>query len=84
MYNSEYYQETGSSTTEGSLLLPIRSENETICNLNNHDFSSYSWMAPESYFDATWDLRSDVWMFGVLLWGLLRSQLSLSCCSMRR
>ena len=27
------------------------------------------WMAPESYFDSTWDLRSDVWMFGVLLWG---------------
>ena len=26
------------------------------------------WMAPESYFDATWDMRSDVWMFGVLLW----------------
>ena len=30
------------------------------------------WMAPESYFDGTWDLRSDVWMFGVLLWGMLR------------
>ena len=29
------------------------------------------WMAPESYFDGTWDLRSDVWMFGVLLWGEL-------------
>ena len=27
------------------------------------------WMAPESYFDGTWDLKSDVWMFGVLLWG---------------
>ena len=27
------------------------------------------WMAPESYSDGTWDLRSDVWMFGVLLWG---------------
>ena len=26
------------------------------------------WMAPESYTDATWDLRTDVWMFGVLLW----------------
>ena len=30
------------------------------------------WMAPESYFDGTWDVRSDVWMFGVLLWGMLR------------
>ena len=26
------------------------------------------WMAPESYSDGTWDLRTDVWMFGVLLW----------------
>ena len=26
------------------------------------------WMAPESYTDGTWDLKSDVWMFGVLLW----------------
>ena len=26
------------------------------------------WMAPESYTDGSWDLRSDVWMFGVLLW----------------
>ena len=26
------------------------------------------WMAPESYFDGNWDMRSDVWMFGVLLW----------------
>jgi hypothetical protein len=28
------------------------------------------WMAPESYSDGTWDLQSDVWMAGVLLWGL--------------
>lgn len=28
-------------------------------------------MAPESYLDAVWDLKSDVWMFGVLLWGLI-------------
>jgi hypothetical protein len=27
------------------------------------------WMAPESYFDGTWNLRTDVWMFGVLIWG---------------
>ena len=26
------------------------------------------WMAPESYTDGTWDLRTDAWMFGVLLW----------------
>ena len=26
------------------------------------------WMAPESYTDGTWDLKTDAWMFGVLLW----------------
>ena len=26
------------------------------------------WMAPESYLDGTWNLQTDVWMFGVLLW----------------
>ena len=30
------------------------------------------WMAPESYTDATWDLKTDVWMFGVLLWGAMQ------------
>jgi serine/threonine protein kinase len=30
------------------------------------------WMAPESYFDGTWDLASDMWMYGVLLWGMRR------------
>ncbi len=29
----------------------------------------HSWMAPESFFDGVWDVRSDVWMFGVYLWG---------------
>ena len=32
------------------------------------------WMAPESYFDGTWDARSDVWMFGVLVWGMSTGQ----------
>ena len=27
------------------------------------------WMAPESFTDGTWDLRTDVWMFSVLIWG---------------
>ena len=26
------------------------------------------WMAPESFTDGSWDLRTDVWMFGVLIW----------------
>ena len=26
------------------------------------------WMAPESFTDGTWDLKSDIWMFGVMLW----------------
>ena len=25
-------------------------------------------LAPESYTDGTWDLRTEVWMFGVLVW----------------
>jgi hypothetical protein len=29
------------------------------------------WMAPESFFDGVWDAKTDVWMLGVLLWGLL-------------
>jgi hypothetical protein len=32
---------------------------------------STRWMAPESYYDGIWDLTADVWMFGVLLWGML-------------
>ena len=27
------------------------------------------WMSPESIIDGVWDVRTDVWMFGVLLWG---------------
>ena len=38
------------------------------------------WMAPESYFDGTWTLQSDMWMHGVLLWGLL-CLLLLGVCS---
>ena len=26
------------------------------------------WMAPESFTDGTWDVKTDVWMLGVLLW----------------
>ena len=41
----------------------------SVCTLHCHcDQLSARWMAPESYFDSTWDLCSDVWMFGVLLW----------------
>ena len=27
------------------------------------------WMSPESIIDGVWDVRTDVWMLGVLLWG---------------
>jgi hypothetical protein len=39
------------------------------------------WMAPESYSDGTWDLQSDMWMAGVLLWGLwlVRMPLLMTC-----
>ena len=30
-------------------------------------------MAPESFYDGTWDHLTDVWMFAVLLWGVLRN-----------
>ena len=39
--------------------------NVVLCDEDGH-----RWMAPESYTDGTWDLRTDVWMVGVLLWGL--------------
>ena len=26
-------------------------------------------MSPESYYDGTWNLKTDIWSFGVLLWG---------------
>jgi serine/threonine protein kinase len=29
-------------------------------------------MAPESYLDGVWNVRTDVWSFAVLLWGTLR------------
>ena len=28
------------------------------------------WMAPESFFDGVWDVKTDAWMLGVLLWGM--------------
>ena len=31
------------------------------------------WMAPESFTDGTWDLKSDIWMCGVLLWEIFSS-----------
>ncbi len=38
------------------------------------------WMAPESFFDGVWDAKTDVWMLGVLLWGLLVKRRSLVTC----
>lgn len=37
------------------------------------------WMAPESFSDGTWDLKTDVWMFGVVLWGMHGLALLFAC-----
>eukprot|EP00042_Codosiga_hollandica_P025302 m.111619 g.111619 ORF g.111619 m.111619 type:complete len:1373 (-) comp51827_c1_seq4:2114-6232(-) len=49
-------------------------QSEYYSQSNSADGSTWAlpirWMAPESFFDGTWDSRSDAWMFGVLLWEL--------------
>ena len=48
--------------TTHTVSIEFAPHNSTV-NLNHR------WMAPESFFDGVWDLRSDAWMFAVLLWG---------------
>ncbi len=67
---AQYYTQ---NTRHGSLALPLRSVLSN-CMQYYTDLDIYlswltRWMAPESFFDGTWDLASDVWMFGVMLWG---------------
>ena len=78
----QYYQQSASSAEkQKSWALPIRFVNEYVDHkeyvelsqacLTDERIRIVRWMAPESFLDGVWDLRSDVWMFGVLLWGLL-------------
>ncbi len=71
----QYYKQS-SSGESGSWALPIRCVCVQGCGGVDRDQTELNemrdcrWMAPESYFDGTWDLRTDVWMFCVLLWGM--------------
>ena len=62
VYAKEYYRKTGGG------MLPLRCAHAVVCLLPSR---ACRWMAPESFMDGVYSVKSDVWMFGVLMWGML-------------
>jgi serine/threonine protein kinase len=62
VYAKEYYRKTGGG------MLPLRC---VYVSLRIRFTRMCRWMAPESFMDGVYSVKSDVWMFGVLMWGML-------------